>query len=148
MTSLGMVAVERVDAERRRCAPGESIVTKAIPVLLLLVTFATLCGCGSEPETGSLQEALQKEFGASSVKVLLVTPPKHLEVVLRKQSFATAEQDELVALTREVARFVAARLVADAGIEMIAVELVTQRTDIGPLFTRTAIRGEHPLSSL
>lgn len=51
-------------------------------------------------------------------------------------------------MTREVASFVAARIAADAGIDMIAVELVTKRIDIGPLFQSTAIRGEYPLSSL
>jgi len=100
------------------------------------------------PETGSLQEAIQEEYDASSVAVLYVTPGRILEVLLQADSFADAQQDELMRTTREIAHFVADRMSDEVDIETIAIELETQRTDIGPFFKRTAIRGEFPLSEL
>jgi len=120
--------------------------TSMLP-LLLVVASAAACA-QSEPPPTTLEEALMREFGASSAQVLLVRPPPHLEVVLSGGDFADASQAEQMETTREVALFVRDRLDPDAEIESIAVELVLRHAEAGPFGSRTALRGEHPLSSL
>ncbi len=119
---------------------------KSSTILSLILTF--FFSCGGAPHTESLREALEAKFDVTSVEIFTVTPPQQLEIVMRSDEFADADQDELMAMTREVALFVADRLSADAGIDEIAVELVIQRTDVGPFFKSTSIRGTHPLSSM